>query len=183
MFAGIYDYFFSRLGLVVPRHADSKWMCHLRSEAVVKYWNIFYTYYNSTVYCYFPFSTMFILNIAIVIKLLHAKLGDNKGSVTLSKTSYGLSVMLVVTCLVFAICSFPFALFYEAKIETSAITYTLIVIAFYTNHSINIIFYVIANKRFRAMVLKVICGRLFKIEPEETVGGSTVTSNQRSTHE
>ncbi len=148
---------------------------------MVKYWDMFYNNYNSTVYCYFPFSTMFILNIAIVTKLLHAKLGNNKGSVTLSKTSYGLSVMLVVTCLVFAVCSFPFALFYEAKIETSAVSYALIVVAFYTNHSINIIFYMIANKRFRAMVLKVICGKLFKIEPEEMSAGSTATSNQRNT--
>ncbi len=166
----------------LKRDDNGQYSCVLRSSTMVKYWDKFYKDYDASVYSYIPLSFIFIFNIAIVVKLIRAKLSGGTGSLSLSKTSYSLTVMLVTVCLVFALLTIPYSITYEASSNVSAVSYALVLTALYSNHAINIVFYMAANKRFRAEVIKKLCGKYGqKIQPEIThtdqAEGSTLNNN------
>ncbi len=165
----------------ITRNDNGQYSCVIRSSTMAKYWDKFYKDYDAAVYSYIPLSFMFIFNTAIAIKLIRAKLSAGTGSLTLSKTSYSLTIMLVTVCLVFALLTIPYSITFEASSNVSAYSYALIYVAMYSNHAINIMFYMAANKRFRAEVIKKLCGKYGqKIQPEITrtdqADGSTLNN-------
>ena len=61
---------------------DGKWICLIKPNTASKaYYNAFYHHYDAMVYSYFPLSSMLIFNIAIIAKLLVAKVEKKKGNV------------------------------------------------------------------------------------------------------
>ncbi len=67
------------------------------------YWDNFYKYYDSIMYSYLPLSTMLVFNVAIVTKLVVAKMkrsSDTVGGTSLSKTSHSVTVMLVCSIII-----------------------------------------------------------------------------------
>ncbi len=46
------------------------WDCVLRNEDIIKYYDAFYKHYDAFVYSYVPLSLMFVINVAIVFKLV-----------------------------------------------------------------------------------------------------------------
>ena len=77
---------------------DDRWACTYANKNMQEYWDSFYKYYDSIMYSYLPLSTMLVFNVAIVTKLVVAKMkrsSDMIGGTSLSKTSYSVTVMLV----------------------------------------------------------------------------------------
>ncbi len=162
----------------LSRDDNGQYSCQLKSSAAIKYWDTFYKDYDATVYSYLPLTSIFIFNTAIVAKLVKAKLSTGTDSLALSKTSYRLSVMLISICLVFALLTIPYSITYETSSDVSAYSYALITAALYSNHAINIVFYMMANKRYRAEVIRMICGKYGqKIQPEISLTDGTHVNN------
>ncbi len=77
---------------------DDRWACTYANKNMEQYWDSFYKYYDSIMYSYLPLSTMLVFNVAIVTKLVVAKMkrsSDTVGGTSLSKTSHSVTVMLV----------------------------------------------------------------------------------------
>ena len=99
---------------------------------------------------------------------------------SLSKTSYSLTIMLITTCIVFACLTMPWAIMYEnSSSNVSALGYAFIVLAMYTNHTINIFFYMASNKRFRVEVLRVVTGKASQVQPgQDSTATQSMTTNK-----
>ena len=152
------------------------------NQEIINYWNKFYKHYDSLVYSYLPLSSMFIFNIAIVSKLLIAKwqqkTGGGAGSVTLSKTSHSVTIMLVGICVLFAILTTPYAVMYNVSSNISSYSYAIWYQLVYINHSVNFLVYMVTNKSFRRELIKKLCPNLgiTKVQPfEDSTAKDSVT--------
>ena len=97
---------------------------------------------------------MFACNIVIVLKLLLAKYkktADNNeiGNMSLSKAAKGITIMLISVSVLFIVCTLPYAVIYQVRIDVSTYSYAVIILLMYTNHSVNIIVYSFTNKQFK----------------------------------
>ena len=138
----------------------------------------FYEITDSLLYSYFPLTVLFLCNIAIIIKLLVSKYksGENEASGTsLSKAAVNITVMLVSACILFIVCTMPYAVLYQVKIDVSTYSYAAFILLMYTNHSVNIIVYWFTNSQFRREVLRLFC--CARTNQVHSITGSSLASS------
>ena len=163
---------------------NGRFSCNMKSASLNRYYKSHYLEYDNIVYSYFPLTALFLVNNAIIAKLMKAKLspGNTAGGVTLSKTSYTLTIMLVTICLVFGLLTLPYAILHKTN-SFSTPTHALITSALYLNHAINFEFYLASNKKFRVEFFGIFCGKCASaIHPEITmVSEGNSINNTKST--
>ena len=119
---------------------------------------------DSAIYSFFPFTTMFLANCAIIYKFMMAKWqakrrGTESTSQALSKSAVKGTAMLVTVSITFILLTGPVSF---AWVITSTIHPYVLVIIYplsYLNHAINGILYCIVGSRFRNELINTLCCR------------------------
>ena len=114
-----------------------------------------YTRVDSFLYSYIPLTVIFICNTAIILKLVMSRYTEQKAtSISLTKAAKSITVMLVAACVMFIVCSMPYALLFDLYMDVDTYKYSFMTILLHTNHSINFVVYTLTNNQFRKELMK-----------------------------
>ena len=122
------------------------------------------TYIDGLFYSFVPFTVMLTVNTAIIYKYLKTKWQNRHGSTestnqALSKSAMKGTAMLITVSVMFLCLTFPLALSYAITLVPDPVMYSVIVLLFYSNHSINGVLYCIVGTRFRQELVNALCCR------------------------
>ncbi len=140
--------------------ANGEVWCDYSKDITSKYFD-FYDVFDHVAYSLLPCMLIFILNIAIIVRLILARTSSAESVKTssLSKTAVSTTIMLLSVSVTFTLLTMPSAVHYFYTLHRDAIYEFRIVTVFfyYTNHSCNAIMYFLLSPRFRQEVGKFVC--------------------------
>ena len=140
------------------------------------------TYIDGLFYSFVPFTVMLTVNTAIIYKYLKTKWQNRHGTTestnqALSKSAMKGTAMLITVSVMFLCLTFPLALSYAITLVPDPVMYSLVVLLFYSNHSINGVLYCIVGTRFRQELVKALCCRRSTTAPN-----TRLTNQSRKRH-
>ena len=119
-----------------------------------------------TLYCYAPFTIMFLVNGAIIYKFVGVSCTSGQGGTestnqALIKSANKGTAILVTVSITFLVLTGPLAVLDKTvDVQLDPIVYAIILIMRYVNHSINAVLYCISGTRFRNELMKTFPFRL-----------------------
>ena len=125
-----------------------------------------YIQIDYTLYCYAPFTIMFLANGAIIYKFIGASCasglsGTESTNQALIKAANKGTAMLITVTITFLVLTGPLAVIDRSvDLEIDPIPYSVMILLRYTNHSINAVLYCISGSRFRNELMKTFPFRL-----------------------
>ena len=152
------------------------------------------TYIDGLFYSFVPFTVMLTVNTAIIYKYLKTKWENRHGTTestnqALSKSAMKGTAMLITVSVMFLCLTFPLVLSYAITLVPDPVMYSVIVLLFYSNHSINGVLYCIVGTRFRQELVNTLCcrrrtttpnTRLVSQSKKRRMTSSTIDSSERT---
>ena len=139
--------------------SDGHVMCWVRQD----YW-VVHRHIIASLHSFLPFTVMFIMNSAIIVKFIKAKMANHVALATqstnqaLSKTATRGTVMLVTVCVTFMVLTSLMAVAtYMNRRFHPFVQLLVFILPTFINHSINGVLYCIVGTRFRKELLNVLC--------------------------